>query len=117
MMELTSDDYTETEPYKEIVSEVLSEYGEEAENVEDFHMYSTAGFQYGDEFRLSMVGYSETGAGDIESIRSVYMISLEDYNRLTGESREMADDELLLYPFKADYNYDRISSQDSVHGT
>ena len=109
MMELASDDYTETEPYKEIVSEVLSEYGENAENVEDFHMYSTAGFQYGDEFRLSMAGYSETGAGDIESIRSVYMISLEDYNRLTGESREMTDDELLLYPFKSDYDYDRIS--------
>ena len=109
MMEFTSDDYTETEPYKEIVSEVLSEYGEEAENVEDFHMYSTAGFQYGDEFRLSMSGYSETGAGDIESIRSVYMISLEDYNRLTGESREMADDELFLYSFKADYDYDTIS--------
>lgn len=109
MMELTSDDYTETEPYKEIVSEVISEYGENAENVEDFHMYSTAGFQYGDEIRLSMAGYSETGTGDIESIRSVYMISLEDYNRLTGESREMADDELLLYPFKADYDYARMS--------
>ena len=108
-MELTSDDYSETEPYKEIVSEVLSEYGEKAEKVEDFHLYSTAGFQYGDEFRLSMADYSDTGTGDIESIRSVYMISLEDYNRLTGESREMADDELLLYPFKADYDYDRIS--------
>lgn len=108
-MELTSDDYSETEPYKEIVSEVLSEYGEKAENVEDFHLYSTAGFQYGDEFRLSMADYSDTGTGDIESIRSVYMISLEDYNRLTGESREMADDELLLYPFKADYDYDTIS--------
>ena len=108
-MEFTSDDYSETEPYKEIVSEVLSEYGEKAEKVEDFHLYSTAGFQYGDEFRLSMADYSDTGTGDIESIRSVYMISLEDYNRLTGESREMADDELLLYPFKADYDYDRIS--------
>ena len=43
-MELTSDDYSETEPYKEIVSEVLSEYGEEAENVEDFHLYSAADF-------------------------------------------------------------------------
>ena len=108
-MELTSDDYSETEPYKEIVSEVLSEYGEEAENVEDFHMYSIAGFQYGDEFRLSMADYSETGAGDIESIRSIYMIDLEAYNRLTGENREMADDEFLLYPFKADYDYDTIS--------
>lgn len=108
-MELTSDDYSETEPYKEIVSEVLSEYGEEAENVEDFHMYSIAGFQYGDEFRLSMADYSETGAGDIESIRSIYMIDLEAYNRLTGENREMADDEFLLYPFKADYDYNTIS--------
>ena len=109
MMDLTSDDYTETEPYKEIVSEVLSEYGEEAENVEDFHLYSAAGFQYGDELRLSMADYSETGTGDIESIRSIYMIDLEAYNRLTGENREMADDEFLLYPFKADYDYDTIS--------
>ena len=109
MMDLTSDDYTETEPYKEIVSEVLSEYGEEAENVEDFHLYSAAGFQYGDELRLSMADYSETGTGDIESIRSIYMIDLEAYNRLTGENREMTDDEFLLYPFKADYDYDTIS--------
>ena len=108
-MELTSDDYSETEPYKEIVSEVLSEYGEEAENVEDFHLYSAAGFQYGDELRLSMADYSETGTGDIESIRSIYMIDLEAYNRLTGENREMTDDEFLLYPFKADYDYDTIS--------
>lgn len=109
MMDLTSDDYSETEPYKEIVSEVLSEYGEDAENVEDFHLYSAAGFQYGDELRMSMADYSETGTGDIESIRSIYMIDLEAYNRLTGENREMADDEFLLYPFKADYDYDTIS--------
>ena len=108
-MELTSDDYSETEPYKEIVSEVLSEYGEEAENVEDFHLYSAAGFQYDDELRLSMADYSETGTGDIESIRSIYIIDLEAYNRLTGENREMTDNEFLLYPFKADYDYDTIS--------
>ena len=108
-MELTSDDYSETEPYKEIVSEVLSEYGEDAENVEDFHLYSAAGFQYGDELRLSMADYPETGTGDIDSIRSIYMIDLEAYNRLTGENREMADNEFLLYPFKADYDYDTIS--------
>ncbi|HJC33148.1 MAG TPA: ABC transporter permease [Candidatus Mediterraneibacter faecipullorum] len=108
-MELTSDDYSETEPYKEIVSDVLSEYGEKAENVEEFHFYSAAGFQYRDEFRLSMGGYSETGTGEVESIRSVYMIDLEDYNRLTGENREMEDDEILLYPFKTDYDYDALS--------
>lgn len=108
-MELTSADYSETEPYKEIVSEVLDEYGEEAENTEYFHIYSIAGFQYRDEFRMSMGGYSEMGTGDVESIRGVYMIDLDDYNRITGEEREMEDNEFLLYPFKTDFDYDTIS--------
>lgn len=108
-MELTSADYSETEPYKEIVSEVLDEYGEEAVNTEYFHIYSIAGFQYRDEFRMSMGGYSEMGTGDVESIRGVYMIDLDDYNRITGEEREMEDNEFLLYPFKTDFDYDTIS--------
>ena len=48
-MELRSDDYSETEPYKAVVDEVLAEYGESAENIEDFHIYSMAGFQLRDE--------------------------------------------------------------------
>ena len=108
-MELRSDDYSETEPYKAVVDEVLAEYGESAENIEDFHIYSMAGFQLRDEFTLSAGGLAETGTGDVESIRSVYMISLEDYNRLSGESAELSDGELLLYPFKAVYVYDTLS--------
>ena len=108
-MELRSDDYSETEPYKAVVDEVLAEYGESAENIEDFHIYSMAGFQLRDEFTLSAGGLAETGTGDVESIRSVYMISLEDYNRLSGESAELLDGELLLYPFKAVYDYDTLS--------
>ena len=108
-MELRSDDYSETEPYKAVVDEVLAEYGESAENIEDFHIYSMAGFQLRDEFTLSAGGLAETGTGDVESIRSVYMISLEDYNRLSGESAELSDGELLLYPFKAVYDYDTLS--------
>ena len=107
-MELRSDDYSETEPYKAVVDEVLAEYGESAENIEDFHIYSMAGFQLRDEFTLSAGGLAETGTGDVESIRSVYMISLEDYNRLSGESAELSDGELLLYPFKAVYDYDTL---------
>ena len=108
-MELRSDDYSETEPYKAIVDEVLAEYGENSENIEDFHIYSMAGFQLRDEFTLSAGGTAGTGTGDVESIRSIYMISLEDYNRLSGKSAELSDGELLLYPFKADYDYDTLS--------
>ncbi len=108
-MEFRSADYRETEPYKEIVDDVLEEYSETAENIEDFHVYSMAGFQSGNEFRLSDGGLAEMGTGDVDSIRSVYMISLEDYNRLSGENAEMSEGEFLLYPFKAEYDYDTIS--------
>lgn len=111
-MDLTSSDYSETEPYREIVAEVLDEYGEKAENVEQFHMYSVAGLQFKDELRLSMDRLAGTGTGDVESIRSIYMISLDDYNRITGEHRELENDELFLYPYKTGYDYDTIAIGD-----
>ena len=111
-MDMTSSDYSETEPYREIVSEVLDEYGEKAENTEQFHMYSVAGQQYEDELRLNTGNLAGTGAGEVESIRSVYMISLDDYNSIAGRNIEMSDDELLLYPFKAEYDYNTLSIDD-----
>lgn len=111
-MDMTSSDYSETEPYREIVSEVLDEYGEKAENTEQFHMYSVAGLQYEDELRLNTGNLAGTGAGEVESIRSVYMISLDDYNSIAGRNIEMSDDELLLYPFKAEYDYNTLSIDD-----
>lgn len=108
-MSLTSDDYSETQPYKDVVREVLAEYGEEAENVESFHIYSAAGFQLKDQFRLSTGGTANAGTGDVESIRGIYMISLDDYNRLSGEQRELPDNGLLLYPFKTEYDHDTLS--------
>ena len=111
-MDLTSSDYSETEPYREITAEVLDEYGEKAEDVEQFHMYSVAGFQLRDNLRLSMGGLAETGTGEVESIRSVYMICLDDYNRITGEHRALDEDELFLYPYKTGYDYDTITIGD-----
>ena len=49
---------------------------------------------------------------EVESIRSVYMISLDDYNSIAGRNIEMSDDELLLYPFKAEYDYNTLSIDD-----
>ena len=75
-------------------------------------MYSVAGFQLRDNLRLSMGGLAETGTGGVESIRSVYMICLDDYNRITGEHRALDEDELFLYPYKTGYDYDTITIGD-----
>ena len=78
-------------------------YTSTAENVEDFHFYDTAGFALGDQFRLDQP-LASVGVGEVESLRSIYMITLEDYNALSGAGEELAEDEILLYPYKAAYH-------------
>ena len=107
-MEFVSDDYGETQSYRDLTEEVLAEYGETAENVADFHFYETAGFALGDQFRLDQPPAS-VGVGEVESLRGIYMITLEDYNALSGAGAELADDEILLYPYKTEYHEDSLT--------
>ncbi|MCD8115791.1 MAG: ABC transporter permease [Oscillospiraceae bacterium] len=44
-----------------------------------------------------------------------YVITLEDYNRLTGESRTLAGDEILLYVSKTDYEEDTLTIFDRTY--
>lgn len=106
LMELSSSDYSETEVYKKTVSEVLGEYGEEMESEEDFHVYSTPVFQNKDELMLSA---GSSGEGSTGEIRMVYMIPLDEFNRLTGENRKLEKDRVYLFPFKTGYSYDTVS--------
>lgn len=107
-IEFVSDDYSETQSYRDLTEDVLAEYGETAENVEDFHFYDTAGFALGDQFRLDQP-LASVGVGEVESLRSIYMITLEDYNALSGAGEELAEDEILLYPYKAEYHEDSLT--------
>lgn len=107
-MEFVSDDYGETQSYRDLTEEVLAEYGETAENVEDFHFYETAGFALGDQFRLDQP-FASVGVGEVESLRGIYMITLEDYNAISGAGAELADDEILLYPYKTEFHEDSLT--------
>ncbi len=107
-MEFVSDDYGETQSYRDLTEEVLAECGESAENVEDFHFYETAGFALGDQFRLDQP-FASVGVGEVESLRGIYMITLEDYNAISGAGAELADDEILLYPYKTEYHEDGLT--------
>lgn len=109
-MELSSDDRSATEPYISETDSVLEEYGVQKENVEDFFLYSFTGFQAGDEVWLDAASYEQNGsAAEYDSARRIYIISLEDYNRISGENRTLAQDEALLYPVKMEYRHDTLT--------
>ena len=109
MLEFTSSDYSETEVYKELINNVLEEYKETAEDTEDFHLYSVGGFQYKNEVSLNWNHLASAGVGEVESMRALYFVTADEYNRISGEDREISENEMLVYPYKTDFEYDSLT--------
>ena len=97
----------DTEAYISVVEEVLAEHGEEAAELHDYRMYSLDAYQTGSDFQIDLNQVPQIGQDNGE-LRGVYVLPLEDYNRLTGSDAELADDEALIYPYKMDYDYDTV---------
>nr|WP_294491748.1 ABC transporter permease [uncultured Mediterraneibacter sp.] len=112
MMEFTSSDYSETQVYKELVDGVLTEYGETAEAEETFHLYSAGAYQFQDQITLRWDHLASLGVGEMEAMRALYIIPLDEYNRISGGNRELSGDEMLVYPYKTDYEYDTLTIEE-----
>ena len=97
----------DTAPYINAVEEILAEHGEAAENLQDYRMYSMDVYQDGADFQIDLNQVSQIGMGNGE-IRSVYVIPLEDYNTISGSSAELGDNEVFIYPYKMNYDYDTV---------
>lgn len=97
----------DTAPYINAVEEILAEHGEAAENLQDYRMYSMDVYQDGADFQIDLNQMSQIGMGNGE-IRSVYVIRLEDYNTISGSSAELGDNEVFIYPYKMNYDYDTV---------
>lgn len=109
VMGFDSSDYNETQTYKKLVSEVLAQYGEVPESEMDYHLFNTAGILEKNRITLNDNIMMQVGPGEVASVRTLYFVPLEDYNRINGTVRELADDEVLVYPYKTDYRYDNLT--------
>ena len=101
-----------TEPYIEAMSGVLGEYGMTAQDVQKYYLYDNYGIQAGDQFKLNMYEDEANGTLDYSSMIELYFITLADYNALTGENRELGEDEMLVCPMKMEYNYDTLTIEE-----
>lgn len=93
------------------VDEVLAEYGQTPENAEQYRSYTISAMQSGEKILLDIYGLDETGDWDYTKAVSVNIIPLEDYNRLSGEDRELAEGEVLYYPHNMNYDGDTLSME------
>ena len=50
----------------------------------------------------------------MDSIRQLFIVPLEDYNRIMGKKETLKKDEVLLYQTKTEYGYDEICFDDGT---
>lgn len=107
-------EYTDSEDYigqtAGEVSSVLEQQGETAQNILDYRFLSIGGYFDGDQVILNQEKLvNELGVFDYSKIRDLYLVPLEDYNRITGENETLGSDEVMVYSKKTPYEYETIT--------
>lgn len=97
----------QAETLKSIADEVLSEYGETAENVLDYRMASVTVCERDGVFRADDPGVYAF-QGNYADIWQLYIVPVEDYNRLMGEQEELSEGETLVYTTKKRFDDESI---------
>ena len=106
--EMAGFDGKEVQEIRTIVEKTLSEYGQSGENWMDYRRGETAALE-----KDGVLHTEDKGAYDAVSnygdIWQIYIVPVEDYNRLMGENEELSGREVLLYTTKNSYKGDEIS--------
>lgn len=85
---------------------VLKEYGETPENVLYYSYLDISGGFMGDRVILDPDRSAEVNGDDI---RQLFIITLDDYNRLMSKNETLSDGEVIVYATKGEYDFDTIT--------
>lgn len=97
------------EEIREMVKKTAQDGDENVKNILDYTYAELYGYRISDEDRVAF-GYKEEMSFQIGMIWQMFVISLDDYNRLSGNQETLAEGEALLYLSKeAVYEYDTIT--------
>ncbi len=88
------------------VDGVLAKEGEQAENLLHYRYLDVSGILNGD--RVTFDESALTG-WDLAGVCQMFIVPLEDYNRLMGTSETLEPDQVLLYSTKSEYSHDTIT--------
>ena len=118
--EITAEIYTEDEKeadqVKTIMDQVVEEYGAAKENIIEYMMLETSGFQKKDQILFDASSMNEFSIQDTSSLREIYVITIDDYNRLKGKNETLGEDEVMICMPKNEkpYSFDTITIEGGV---
>lgn len=105
IIETYSTDGMYTEPVHDAAQKVLDEHGLSAQDLLYYQYLSVAGLLDG-----SVISFdSEEADLDFSTLRQLFFLTIDEYNRLTNKNETIADDEIIIYTPKSEYDYDELT--------
>lgn len=105
IIETYSTDGMYTEPVHDAAQKVLDEHGLSAQDLLYYQYLSVAGLLDG-----SVISFdSEEADLDFSKLRQLFFLTIDEYNRLTNKNETIADDEIIIYTPKSEYDYDELT--------
>ena len=89
----------------EMIEKVLAERVQE-ENTLHYRFFAAAGLAHEENIFLERGNFAAFNTNTMDSIRQLFIVPLEDYNRIMGKKETLKKDEVLLYQTKTEYGYD-----------
>lgn len=97
---------------KEKIQEVILNHGKknnlDIQNITDYYIFSTVGNRNENTF----IETQNFDMKDIDSLYEIYIITLSDYNKNTGQNEILKDGEILIYSNDKAFNYDSLKLYD-----
>ncbi len=97
LIELPAGTDSEEATLKQRVAEVLGEDRKAVKNVMEFHQMGVAGYFSGEKVLTDIRALDEFSLATYESVRYLYFVPLEDYNRVMGTHETLKPDEVIVY--------------------
>ncbi|HIZ20670.1 MAG TPA: ABC transporter permease [Firmicutes bacterium] len=93
---------------REAAQQVLETEGLSAENLLQYRVLETAVFLEGQKALISIGSVYSYQLSALDNARLLFLVSVEDYNRLAGTQETLEPGQALLYSARTAYDYDTI---------
>ena len=97
------------QPMRDFAAQVAADHGAVPENIVDYRTATINGMLVGNELETDYRKLQTDSANVYGNMRIVNFVPLEDYNRMNGESKTLAADEVLIYAFRDPYTEDTFA--------
>ena len=112
MSEYASLDNTKLDAHRAEITGILGDDQSKVEDLVDYRVGNTSGILIDGEFSNERQDMQNFNYGMANDSVLLFVVPLEDYNRIMGTQQTLADDEVLIYGYRTDYDAPTIRVND-----